>query len=89
MTRSRLNLFAGLSQTRARPTLRALAVLAMLVSAAMGHAAEAPSAAWVEGVNYKRLPVAIETRDPSKVEVVEVFSYACIHCKTFEPMISA
>ena len=89
MTRSRLNLFARLSQTPARPTLRALVVLAMLVSAAMGHAAEAPSAAWVEGVNYKRLPVAIETRDPSKVEVVEVFSYACIHCKTFEPMISA
>lgn len=42
-----------------------------------------------EGVNYERLPVAIETRDPKKVEVVEVFSYACVHCKTFQPMVDA
>jgi thiol:disulfide interchange protein DsbA len=42
-----------------------------------------------EGVNYERLPVAIETRDPGKVEVVEVFSYACIHCKNFQPAVSA
>jgi thiol:disulfide interchange protein DsbA len=42
-----------------------------------------------EGVHYERLPVAMETRDPSKVEVVEVFSYACIHCKNFQPVIDA
>jgi protein dithiol oxidoreductase (disulfide-forming) len=42
---------------------------------------------WKEGVNYERLPVPIETHDPAKVEVIEVFSYACIHCKTFQPMI--
>ena len=42
-----------------------------------------------EGVNYERLPVAIETRDPKKVEVVEVFSYACVHCKSFQPMVDA
>jgi thiol:disulfide interchange protein DsbA len=46
-------------------------------------------AAWKESVNYERLPVAIETRDPEKVEVIEVFSYACIHCKTFQPAIDA
>lgn len=42
-----------------------------------------------EGVHYERLPVAIETRDPAKVEVVEVFSYACIHCRNFQPALEA
>lgn len=42
-----------------------------------------------EGVHYQRLPVSVETRDPGKVEVVEVFSYACIHCKNFDPTLEA
>jgi thiol:disulfide interchange protein DsbA len=46
-------------------------------------------AEWKEGVNYERLPVAIETRDPKKFEVIEVFSYACIHCKNFQPAIDS
>jgi thiol:disulfide interchange protein DsbA len=58
-----------------------------LVPALAAAAEGAP--VWKEGVNYERLPVAIETRDPSKVEVIEVFSYACIHCKNFQPMVEA
>jgi len=42
-----------------------------------------------EGVNYATLPVPVETADPGKVEVVEVFSYACIHCKNFDPTLQA
>jgi thiol:disulfide interchange protein DsbA len=42
-----------------------------------------------EGVHYQRLPVSVETRDAAKVEVVEIFSYACIHCKTFDPTLEA
>lgn len=42
-----------------------------------------------EGVHYERLPVPVDTQDPSKIEVVEVFSYACIHCKNFEPDVEA
>ena len=38
-----------------------------------------------EGVHYQKLPVPVETENPGKVEVVELFSYACIHCKTFDP----
>jgi thiol:disulfide interchange protein DsbA len=57
----------------------------VLAGAALAESAAAPQ----EGVNYKRLPVAIETRDPARVEVVEVFSYACIHCKNFEPLVMA
>lgn len=42
-----------------------------------------------EGVHYAKLPVAVATRDPSKVEVVEVFSYACPHCRDFDPELEA
>ena len=40
----------------------------------------APPPRFQEGTHYTRLPVPVETRDPSKIEVVEVFSYTCIHC---------
>lgn len=42
-----------------------------------------------EGEHYERLPYPVETRDPDKIEVIEVFSYACIHCKNFEPALKA
>jgi thiol:disulfide interchange protein DsbA len=42
---------------------------------------------FVEGVHYQKLDVPVETQDASAVEVVEVFSYACVHCKTFDPML--
>jgi len=54
-----------------------------------GAAAPVQMARFQEGVNYERLPVVVEVRDPSKIEVVEIFSYACIHCKTFEPAVEA
>ena len=43
------------------------------------------AAEFEEGVHYVRLPVPVPTADDSRIEVVECFSYACIHCKTFEP----
>ena len=46
-------------------------------------------ATFQEGVHYERLPVPVDTADASRVEVVEVFSYACVHCYTFEPYIEA
>jgi len=45
------------------------------------------AAEYVEGTHYARLAVPVATQDPAKVEVVEVFSYACIHCKNFDPWI--
>ena len=44
---------------------------------------------FVEGTHFQRLPVAVETADDTAVEVVEVFSYACVHCFNFDPMIEA
>lgn len=47
------------------------------------------TAAFAEGEHYERLPIPVDTRNPDQVEVVEVFSYGCIHCKTFQGAIDA
>lgn len=47
-------------------------------------AAQGAPAGFEEGVHYERLPIPVDTRDDARVEVVEVFSYACIHCKNFQ-----
>jgi len=41
--------------------------------------------AWEAGTHYEVLPIPVQTSDPQSVEVVELFSYACIHCFSFEP----
>lgn len=55
----------------------------------LAGSAQAESADFREGEHYEVLPIPVDTRDPDKVEVVEVFSYGCIHCKTFEPAMDA
>jgi len=65
----------------ARPLLAALTLLAVQPA----YAADP-----VEGVNYKLLKPAVPTNvAPGKVEVVEVFWYACGHCYALEPKIEA
>ncbi len=64
-----------------KPIRHALLLLLVTVSAR--------AADFQEGVHYQRLPVPVETEDASKVEVVELFSYACIHCKNFDPTLEA
>ena len=49
----------------------------------------APAQEFKQGVEYFKLPVPVETRDPSKIEVVEVFSYGCIHCYELERTLTA
>jgi thiol:disulfide interchange protein DsbA len=65
----------------ARPLVAGLMVLA---------AQSALAADLVEGVQYKALKPAVPTSvAPGKVEVVEVFWYACGHCYLLEPKIEA
>ena len=49
--------------------------------------------AWAQtfeaGRHYEVLPVPVETAGEGAVEVVEVFSYACVHCYSFDPLIDA
>jgi thiol:disulfide interchange protein DsbA len=65
----------------ARPLVAGLAALAAQVSLAAGP---------VEGTNYTVLRPAVPTNvAPGKVEVVEVFWYACGHCYLLEPKLEA
>ena len=61
-------------------TVFASVALALLISAS------AQSATWTEGVNYFLVTPARPTSLPAgKVEVTEVFSYACPACNIFQP----
>ena len=42
---------------------------------------------FVAGEHYEVIETAERRRPGAKVEVVEYFSYACVHCKNFDPMI--
>ena len=65
----------------ARPLVAGLMVLV---------AQSALAADLVEGVQYKALKPAVPTSvAPGKVEVVEVFWYACGHCYLLEPKLAA
>lgn len=45
---------------------------------------------FVEGTHYQRLAQVQPTAAPKdKVEVLEAFSYACVHCAHFEPFVQA
>lgn len=57
----------------------AAALAVCTVVSVAGHAQT-----FVEGEHYERLPVPVDTADEDRVEVVEMFSYACVHCYNFE-----
>jgi thiol:disulfide interchange protein DsbA len=58
--------------------------------AALPAAAQLPAGAWVAGTNYKPLVPAQPTDAPAgKVEVVEVFWYACPHCYALDPYLES
>ena len=67
--------------------IRAIAVALLATTCAAAHAEQASR--YQEGEHYSALPIAVETRDPDKIEVVEVFSYGCIHCYRLEPALEA
>jgi protein dithiol oxidoreductase (disulfide-forming) len=57
-----------------------MSLLAICISFAQFVSAEEM---WEKGRHYKELPFKVKTRDPSKIEVVEVFWYGCPHCYEF------
>jgi thiol:disulfide interchange protein DsbA len=65
--------------------LRIVAGLLLVFAALQGVEAQE----FEEGTHYVRLAVPVATADDTRVEMVEVFSYACIHCKTFDPALEA
>lgn len=72
--------------------LNPFAALAALAASLLAAALLAPAPAlaqFTEGTHYEAISPPVRTRDPSKIEVVEVFSYHCPHCFHFEPMLQA
>ena len=59
------------------------------IVAFLALAVAAQAQGYKQGVDYFKLPVPVETRDADKIEVVEVFSYGCIHCYQLESMLNA
>ena len=58
-------------------------VLATACSAGSG---KDPAAPYTDGIEYATIPGPAQRYSPEgKVEVVEVFSYGCIHCDHFAP----
>ena len=55
-----------------------------LLALAIGAHAQAFEA----GVHYQPLPVPVQTSNNDAIEVVEVFSYACVHCYNFDPLLT-
>jgi protein dithiol oxidoreductase (disulfide-forming) len=47
----------------------------------------APAHAWQLGADYLLIDPRVPTSTGDKIEVVEVFSYACPHCAHFQPFI--
>lgn len=43
---------------------------------------------YVAGTHYTELNNPVNTDDPNKVEVLEVFWYGCSHCFRFEPLVN-
>ena len=62
--------------------LALVAALAILPSAT--HAQAEP---YVAGSHYTELRNPVKTRDPAKIEVIEVFWYGCGFCFSFQPLI--
>jgi protein dithiol oxidoreductase (disulfide-forming) len=69
---------------------RTLLVIASLVLVSACQAQAPAAEPFVSGTHYFPIEPAVATSAPAgKVEVVEVFSYACIHCAHFEPQVAA
>ena len=62
-------------------------VLSLLAVATLLLPLAAPAATWTEGIHYARVTPPQQTTVPAgKVEVMEVFSYACPACNAFQPV---
>ncbi len=59
-----------------------------LALALLGFSAVVSAQDYKEGVHYTRTENASPPRRDGKIEVVEVFSYLCPHCNSFQPYVN-
>lgn len=71
-----------------RTLLNILLALVATTTQSVGFAEDT----YVEGTHYEVIDIPVETgfeaERPRKVEVVEVFSYMCVHCYSFDPLLN-
>jgi thiol:disulfide interchange protein DsbA len=67
--------------------LSRLFALALLATAPLAPAQTPPADGLVEGRDYTLLDPPQPTADRSKIEVLEVFGYWCIHCAHLDPIL--
>ncbi len=65
--------------------MRSLILLAGLIAASVAFGADTAAPKWEAGKSYQLIDPPQPTRTGSKIEVLEVFSYACPHCAHFQP----
>ena len=67
---------------------RLIQITAVLLTLPLSVASFAQIERFVAGTHYVELDNPVNTRDASKVEVIEAFWYGCSHCFRFEPLIA-
>ncbi len=66
---------------------RTLTILSLVLLLPLANIAYGQVERFVDGTHYVTLDVPVNTRDRSKIEVIEAFWYGCSHCFRFEPLI--
>jgi len=69
--------------------MRSLILVTGLFCAVFAHAADEPATKWEAGTAWQPIDPPVPTSTGSKIEVLEVFSYACPHCAHFQPYAEA
>ena len=64
--------------------MRTMILAIGLLSASFGFAADGAATKWEAGKAYQLIDPPVPTSTGNKVEVLEVFSYACPHCAHFQ-----
>ena len=67
---------------------RSLQLIVLLALLPLATSSFAQLERYVAGTHYTELRNPVNTPDPSKVEVLEVFWYGCSHCFRFEPLVN-
>ena len=67
---------------------RSLQTLLLLALLPLALSSFAQMDRYLPGTHYTVLDNPVNTNDPSKVEVLEVFWYGCSHCFRFEPLVN-
>jgi thiol:disulfide interchange protein DsbA len=64
---------------------RTLILIAGMLSTVAAFAADGSASKWEAGTSYQLIDPPQPTGSGNKIEVLEVFSYACPHCAHFQP----